>query len=153
MTRLTNAELAAMEARANRATPGTWRYDHIGQTIHSDGPRHGGSGDMLIADIRGWGYLNGAGGAIVPEAEAAAIQDANGYFLPLAREDMPRLLAELKAERERCAELLRLLEMTWRHFDDRGAYCRVCRGGAPSKNDLVAHKPSCAIAKALKETE
>lgn len=140
MTRLTDAELAAMEARANRATPGTWRYDHLGQMIHSDGPRHGGSGDMLIADIRGWGYLNGAGGANMPEAEAAAIQDANGYFLTLARSDMPRLLAELKAERERCEELVKAIQKDCN--DDH--QCTVCAIGREQCH------ASRAVAKALK---
>lgn len=65
-----------------------------------------------------------------------------------AENDVPSLLAELKAERERCAELRRLLE---EHQYKPGGVglerlaCIECR--------RIKCPPSCAIAKALKETE
>jgi len=47
------------------------------------------AGDMKIADVRGWGHLIGTGALNLPEAEAIAIQDANGNLLCAA----PELLA------------------------------------------------------------
>ena len=47
--------------------------------------------------------------------------------IALAREDVPRLLAELKAERERCAELRRLLAAGAWNLDDLDRwYCHEC---------------------------
>lgn len=56
--------------------------------------------------------------------------------------NIPRLLAELKAERERCAELRRLLK---EHAQSQPGYCIRC--------GCVTCPPFCAIAKALRETE
>lgn len=57
-------------------------------------------------------------------------------------EDFPRMLAELKAERERCAELRRLVV----DFQQtRMNPCIAC--------GWFQCVPDCAIAKALKETE
>jgi hypothetical protein len=58
------------------------------------------------------------------------------------------LIVELKAERERCAELRRLVEVYGGLGVDR---CGDC--GQLGFHHDAWHQPDCAIAKALKETE
>lgn len=41
---------------------------------------------MKICDIRGWGHLTGSGALHLPEAEAIAIQEANGRLIAAAPE-------------------------------------------------------------------
>lgn len=45
-----------------------------------------GHGQMVIADVRGWGHLIGVGACNLSSADAAEIQDANGRLLAGARE-------------------------------------------------------------------
>lgn len=74
------------------ATPGPWRVVPIGTWISTvDDPY--GHGQMHVADVRGWGHLTGKGACALGEAEAIAIQSANGALLAAA----PELLAGLKA--------------------------------------------------------
>lgn len=84
-------------------TPAPWRVEPHCLKIFADGVRNG---PMLVADIRGWGYLTGAGhGALgLSPKEALAIQAANAEFivravnshrsLVLALNDAYNLMAE-----------------------------------------------------------
>ena len=126
MTRLTDAELAAMEARANAATEGDWRVVRRTPVM----------GAFDIEYSRGSPFF----------ANTETLADAD--FIASARSDVPRLLAELKAERERCAELRRLVEVYGGLGVDR---CGGC--GQLGFHESTWHQQDCAVAKALKETE
>ncbi len=75
-----------IRVRAMTATAGPWQYDVVGTSIYTSGARHGGRGDMHLADIRGWGYLTGGGGAALPPDTASNIQDRDGVFIACARD-------------------------------------------------------------------
>lgn len=68
-----------------------WTYSDMGQKVFG---KDGEGGDVLIADVRGWGYLTGQGtGALgLSHEEATAIQDKRGKLLAAA----PDLLKALR---------------------------------------------------------
>lgn len=68
--------------RKGQHTPGPWEDSSLpGVKIFA--------GNMTICDVRGWGYLTGAGGLRLPDEEAIAIQCANARLIAAA----PDLLA------------------------------------------------------------
>jgi hypothetical protein len=68
-------------------TPGPWRGDGHGYVWARTN-----AGEMLIAQIRGWGHLIGIGGLNLPDEDAVEIQDANRALIAAA----PDLLRALK---------------------------------------------------------
>lgn len=101
---MTDEELKAIEERANAATPGPWKWlPTRGALVVADSPGHGehilwpdnvpGAGPD-DEDFRPWASALGACGLKAePDAEA------NAAFLASAREDVPALVAELRATR------------------------------------------------------
>lgn len=95
---LTDDRLAEIAARANAAVPGPWQQlKELPTWI--DAPNHCERGALHICDVRGWGHLTGKGHGAhgMEEKPAMAIQDANGAFIAHAREDIPALLAHIRA--------------------------------------------------------
>lgn len=96
---LTDADLAAIQKRVEGATPGPWRFEH---EFH----RHpteiwgacGAVGSMLIARIAG----------------LAGFDYANGYFIAHARDDIPNLLASLRAKNEAIDECIKAMDLVAR---------------------------------------
>lgn len=98
-----------------KATPGNWRSDMNGLYIFSDACKvcnekqimvtSAGFGDVqdgeaVMVDLRGWGHLQRHG-----EGTAISIQKATGEFIAESHNSYPSLSAELRAARERIAEL------------------------------------------------
>ena len=83
MTELTDDDLAAIEARANAATPGPW---------FSSGPNLNTNPHVFELD-----YWNGGDDAIKHA-------NRNAVFIAHARNDIPRLIAEVRRLREIIAE-------------------------------------------------
>lgn len=86
--------MASERVDLTKKTPGSWRFDKDrGQVVAADPYGHG---EMLIADVRGWGHLIGSGACNHSSEKAAEIQYANGELLAAA----PLLLAEVERLRE-----------------------------------------------------
>lgn len=84
---LTEAELAAIEAREKAATAGPWAFDN--DKMRGDEIRHG--DDVVLRSTMPWHD--------VTDIECA---EADRAFIAAARTDVPRLLADLRAvKRER----------------------------------------------------
>ena len=82
-TPLTDAELAAIEARAEAATPGPWT-----SAYHHGSPYKRQELRMLFG---------GHGGALVRGARDYAVLTApDAHFVAAARTDIPRLVAEVR---------------------------------------------------------
>lgn len=92
---MTDEQLKAIRDRLANVTPWPWSADTLSGHIWSKHDPE--EGDILIAEIRGWSYLNRKFGL----AKAVKIQDANQAFIANAREDIPALLdhiGELEAQ-------------------------------------------------------
>lgn len=93
----------------NKPTPGPWKYKptKYDATIWAE------NGNMMVAQLRGWGYLTGKGHLALglSSEEAARIQDANGFLIAAAQE----LLAACKAQER---------------VDNHIAECEDCSDGA-----------------------
>lgn len=61
-------------------SPIPWRRDRLAQYVWADDAR----GEMMVAQIRGWGHLTGVGGWRLPEEAAIAVQQANADFIVTA---------------------------------------------------------------------
>jgi len=85
MTNLTDHELDAMEARASAATPGPWWSWVEG--------RDGLSGDTFIG--RGLGESRGSDLYLFDE-HGRRVSDEDHDFIAAARQDLPRLLTEVR---------------------------------------------------------
>lgn len=59
-------------------TPAPWQAEMHGQNVLACDQQ------MMICNVRGWGYLTGTGGLNLPEAEAVKIQDANVRLIAAA---------------------------------------------------------------------
>ncbi len=84
--------IEAIRARCDAATRGPWKYDGMVYVWTDAFPM------MMVADIRGWGYLTGTLG--LSNEDASKQMDENAVFIAHAREDLPWALdriAELKA--------------------------------------------------------
>jgi hypothetical protein len=104
---MTDAELDAVEARANAATKGPWRVDEMDMYIF------GGDGHMVASNCPTedrW-QVRGAGAEGSGQRPAGS-QDANAEFIAKAREDVPALVAELRIA---MAKLQALVEQ-WRAY-------------------------------------
>jgi len=77
-------------------TPGPWEADNIGSLVWQTENKHEG---MMVADIRGWGFLTGF--LRKPEKEAIEIQKANAHLIAAS----PELLTELEAADEEICNL------------------------------------------------
>lgn len=83
-------------------TPGPWKYDSQGGYIFANG--------MMVAELRGWGYLTGNGGHAkgLSADEAEKVMDANGALLEVAPK-MYELLSRIYSVDPRiqiCLELI-----------------------------------------------
>jgi hypothetical protein len=97
------ARLAAIQARADAATPGPWTYAP-GRDPHSADP-YAREGDLY-------------GPSYVPIPDSGAFEPADMEFVAHAREDIPYLLA-LVAEQQ--AEIMMLRRQVWREDTDSSA--------------------------------
>lgn len=107
-------------------TQGPWEVDACGSpVIYGRSPK----GRMRIADIRGWGHLTGGGhGALgLPEAEAIAIQEANGHLIAAAPELLEACLAAAVILEAYGLETARVV---------RAAIAKAEGRGRPNPNDL-----------------
>lgn len=68
-------------------TKGPWQAEMHGQNVLAC------DGQMMICNVRGWGYLTGVGALNLPDEQSAAIQDANVRLIAAA----PALYEALKA--------------------------------------------------------
>ena len=133
---MTDAELDAIRARADAATPGPW------QKIQPGGP----NGPF-------WGICNPKGNIIALRLSQST-QDAD--FISAAREDVPALVAEidrLRAENDQVRAMLRQLEWiprreSWFLTYDRLRYCHICGGFVAQ-----GHAPDCKLAALLRVEE
>lgn len=120
---LTDADLDAIEARANAATAGPWKRDNYGGYVWTDWGKPSAKGEGMIADanvdvddaerkelgivddaalarIRGWGRLTGRAWALaLTNEQAIAQQQADLDLMAAARTDVPRLIAALRTAR------------------------------------------------------
>lgn len=96
-TPLTDAELDAIEALCDAATPGPWTCDPRGRVVFATGAK------TRIAAVES---LDGPDGPRVPgrQADRARERRANGQLMANAREDVPRLLAEVRRLRAKVEE-------------------------------------------------
>ena len=94
---MTPERIAELRALCENATPGAWtsNINDYGDLIHA--------GNMLVAEIRGWGHLTGKLG--LSEDEVTKIQDANCALIAAARTALPELLDALEAMTKRAAEM------------------------------------------------
>lgn len=87
---MTPDEIRAIREVCGAAWFAPWRYDHMGAIVWGPaGPLK--SGDLHLADLRGYGALERFAG---PE-RAAQQMDATGKFIAAARSDVPALLDEV----------------------------------------------------------
>ncbi len=94
--------------------------------------------DGQVASVREDGvamFIEATGGPTDPEAA----------FIALAREAMPRLLAELRAARDMLKEHEFCCASDW---DDQGYRCPECGGSDPKGHTLenAEHEPDCKLA-------
>ena len=89
MTNITNAELTQMKERAEKATGGPWEHDVWSNAITNDG----GSVD-IISNVDG----------------QISVYDNDAEFIAHAREDVPRLVAEVERLREHIQSALFYVE-------------------------------------------
>lgn len=83
------------------ATPGPWISELEDCTVWTVGDRYGSAdGGMLVADIRGWGYLTGRFGCAMGEERAVKIQEANAALIVDARNWWLRYIAAAEEELE-----------------------------------------------------
>jgi hypothetical protein len=152
--RLTDAELAEIEARCEAATEGPWAYDNRGDKcsdvqvgIAADkwGIQHNG----YIPDaVEGTIYIGGI-------ATIFSGNDmADGAFIAHSRTDVPRLLAALRAERTRNAALVawvrkRGYDTTLRSpLGEPYVRCNEC-GHCWQEDEPEQHKSGCELAALL----
>lgn len=119
---LTDEELAAIETRAEKATPGPWRWEYPNlEELRIDDP------DIREGDVTPYLVTDG-----VPDADPVlddicdpmvGIEDA--AFIAHARQDIPRLLAEVRRLRARNHEIQERadkryaeLEKQWRGWQE-----------------------------------
>ena len=165
---MTDAELDAIRARADAATPGPWRY-----VRDTDGYRDAGFFVEPAGDIDfDWDdYIVAACDTrtIVEEEgidwEARGLPGNPGFgvmklndadFIAHAREDIPALVAEidrLRAENDQVRAMLKQLEWiprreSWFLTYDRLRYCHICGGFVAQ-----GHAPDCKLAALLRVEE
>jgi len=93
---MTDAELDAIEARAQAATKGPWKVDEMDMYIY------GGDGFMVASNCPsadGW-PVRGHGAEKSGQRERGS-QDANAEFIAASRSDVDALVAELRVAREK----------------------------------------------------
>ncbi len=104
-------KLKQIEERAAAASAGPWKYDDYGDMIF--GP-HVDDGER-IADIRGHGYLQGI---LKLDSDGIAKQlEANGHFIVASREDVPALVAEVRALNLQLSEAEKALSRIWHNAE------------------------------------
>lgn len=75
-----------------KSTPGPWKLLEPSWSMISTVGDPYGHGQMLVAQVRGWGHLTGQGSCRLPESQAIAVQTANAVLIAAA----PDLLEALK---------------------------------------------------------
>jgi len=110
---LTKEQLAEIEQRAKKATPGPWEYDGMAY-VWADG--------FYIFETRGFGYFTTHG---MTKDEAEKQMDSNSIFCSHAREDIPALLehireleAQLAKEKRRAERAVNVLERIKRDINE-----------------------------------
>jgi hypothetical protein len=81
---LSKEQIAEIEQRAKKATPGPWEYDGMAY-VWADG--------FYIFETRGFGYFTTHG---MTKDEAEKQMDSNSIFCSHAREDIPALLSHIR---------------------------------------------------------
>ena len=119
MSEMTDDELDAIEARANAATPGPWSWDRFDDVTipPEDYPACGATvlAELVERDGEHWIMTpvevtmqgldpNETDCETECEAFAVWITQADADFIAAAREDIPRLVAELRALRKAHAD-------------------------------------------------
>lgn len=118
---MTDEELAAIEERADAATPGPWRISRLrdgSDLVMSDGAPAG-----VVADCRDERGFNG---------------DPDATFIAAARSDVPALLAEVRRLRASIAAFSDTAECAVEAFENRDS------GGmsVPFRGDFCSATPS-----------
>ena len=120
MTDLTDADLDAIEQRANAASEGPWEHEGVGEIIqHFSLPE---PATIVSTDVACMAYCYGGSAAGVE-------RDEDAEFIAHARDDVPALLAEvrrLRATEQRVREL-----HEW--------YCAGCEGTDPECGPMCGH--------------
>src|SRR3990172_7960149 len=91
---MTNPDLEAIEARCQQATPGPWSVDERDMFIFAA------DGNMVASSEPSEGWVIRGHGAEASGQRPPGSQDANGVFIAHAREDIPKLIAALRSERD-----------------------------------------------------
>jgi hypothetical protein len=91
--------LRAIAEREQNSGAGPWSHD--GRGIFIFGRDEG----QMIAEVRGWGYLTGAGGLGLDDDEAVDRQKAIGEFIALAKQDVPYLLSLVARQTQEIQDL------------------------------------------------
>lgn len=87
--RLTDAQIAEIEARLAQATPGPWTPDSQACFVFAHDEQ------TMVCEIRGWGYLLTKHGSV----KAVEKQTANAALIAHAPTDLAALLAEVRVLR------------------------------------------------------
>ena len=136
---LTDAYLDAIEQRANAATDGPWDYDGCGEiSQHFSLPEPWAT--VVSTDVACMAYCYGG-------SAAGAERDEDAEFIAHARDDVPRLLAEvrrLQAADERVRALHHPVEI-----EPSGTICGECSYRMPNGRYLPVVEHPCPTIDAL----
>lgn len=122
---LSEDDLRAIEARANAATDGPWR-DPWAAPDGEDEFRSAGGQTIFAAEFC--------------DGPRLAINPPDAAFIAHAREDVPRLLAEvrrLRAERDEMVGVLRRIQYADNSGDEYRPLCPVCEASGPSHDSRM----------------
>jgi len=124
---LSKEQIAEIEQRAKKATPGPWEYDGMAY-VWADG--------FYIFETRGFGYFTTHG---MTKDEAEKQMDSNSIFCSHAREDIPALLEHIRELEAQLAEAQRRAE---RAIADLKyiAVCETCK-----KSGVIEYPESAVI--------
>ena len=102
-TALTDDELDAIEARANAATAGPWKFwDNRGMQCRKPARMEWGPGGWRVAEFRNAGKPLGEShqGVIIGRGNRTLTKAEDSAFIACARTDVPKLVAEVRRLRE-----------------------------------------------------